>query len=78
MNDNVDTLKTLCELLSDHGIIPYYLHQLDKVQGSGHFEVSEETGRQLISQLQKVLPGYAVPKYVREIAGQPSKTPLID
>ena len=78
VNDTIDTLKMLCERLSDHGIIPYYLHQLDRVQGSGHFEVSEETGRQLIQQLQALLPGYAVPKYVREIAGEPSKTPLID
>ncbi len=78
VNDDVDTLKTLCKTLSDHGVIPYYIHQLDRVQGSAHYEVPEERGRQIVQQLQTLLPGYAVPKYVREIAGEPGKTPLID
>lgn len=76
VNDEVETLKELCELLSDHGILPYYLHQLDRVEGSGHFEVEESEGRRLISEIAKQLPGYAVPKYVREVAGAPSKMPL--
>ena len=76
VNDNVETLKELCEKLVGHGIMPYYLHQLDRVQGAAHFEVDEEKGRALIRQLAAQLPGYAVPKYVREVAGQPSKTLL--
>lgn len=76
VNDNVETLQELCETLSDHGVIPYYLHQLDRVQGAAHFEVAEETGLELIHQLRSRLPGYQVPHYVREIAGEPSKTPV--
>ena len=74
INDNVETLKNLFELLIDHGILPYYLHQLDRVQGAVHFEVSEEEGKQLMSQLGALLPGYAIPKYVRETPYLLSKT----
>lgn len=76
VNDDVDTLEELCETLCDHGVLPYYLHQLDRVQGAAHFEVSKEEGLELIDQLVTRLPGYAVPKYVQEISGEPSKTPL--
>lgn len=76
INDDFSTLLHLCEQLVDAGILPYYLHQLDCVQGASHFEVPEEQGLALIQELSKHLPGYAVPKYVREIAGQPGKTPL--
>lgn len=76
VNDDVDTLVKLSELLVDHGILPYYLHQLDKVQGAAHFEVSEEEGLHLIREISKKLPGYGVPKYVREIEGEPNKTPI--
>ena len=76
VNNSAKTLHSLCEKLIDNGIIPYYLHQLDRVQGAAHFEVSEEEGLKLIQELQKKLPGYAVPKYVREISGELSKTPL--
>lgn len=76
VNDHVDTLVKLCLQLSDKGILPYYLHQLDKVEGAAHFEVLEETGRYLITEIAKQLPGYAVPKYAREIPGQPNKTLL--
>jgi L-lysine 2,3-aminomutase len=72
----VETLATLCETLVNVGVLPYYLHQLDRVQGAGHFEVREEQGKYLVEELTKRLPGYAVPKYVREIAGMPSKTLL--
>ncbi|WP_068468534.1 KamA family radical SAM protein [Candidatus Protochlamydia phocaeensis] len=76
VNDDAPTLRTLCEELADQGILPYYLHQLDRVQGTAHFEVEEEQGRALIREIARSLPGYAVPKYVREIAGEPHKTPL--
>lgn len=76
VNDTIETQTQLCEKLVDNGILPYYLHQLDRVQGSGHFEVQEAEGHLLIDQLQKRLSGYAVPKYVLEVAGEPSKRSL--
>jgi lysine 2,3-aminomutase len=76
VNDSVDALTTLCQALIDNGILPYYLHQLDRVEGAAHFEVPEAKGKALIQALSAHLPGYAIPKYVREIAGMPSKTPI--
>lgn len=76
VNDDEDTMAALCENLCDYGIMPYYLHQLDRVQGAAHFEVSKERGLELIKQLTRRLPGYAVPKYVQEISGEPSKTAI--
>lgn len=76
VNDSYDTLHELFLTLASNGIQPYYLHQLDRVTGTAHFEVSEEKGLALIEQLQNSLPGYAVPKYVREIAGAKCKTVL--
>ena len=76
VNDDVQILKELFERLVDEGILPYYLHQLDRVQGAAHFEVSEEEGLELMRELGTLLPGYAMPKYVREIAGEPMKTPI--
>jgi EF-P beta-lysylation protein EpmB len=78
VNDNISTLKALCEKLAGHGILPYYLHQLDRVQGAAHFEVPEEEGRALVAQLVELMSGYAVPKYVKEEAGEPSKTVLLE
>jgi EF-P beta-lysylation protein EpmB len=78
VNDNLSSLKELCEKLAAYGIIPYYLHQLDRVQGAAHFEVSEEEGRALIAELTELMSGYAVPKYVKEEAGEPSKTGLLE
>lgn len=75
VNDDIATLKALMLKLVSYGIMPYYLHQLDRVQGTAHFEVSEEEGAALIEALLACLPGYAVPRYVREIPGRTSKTP---
>src|SRR5205823_5615401 len=69
VNDSVDALAALSEGLVDLGVVPYYLHQLDRVAGAAHFEVEEPTGRELITELRRRLPGYAVPRYVRETAG---------
>lgn len=77
VNDSVEALCELSERLIDLGVMPYYLHQLDRVTGTAHFEVPEATGRELVAELRKRLPGYAVPQYVREIPGEPHKTPLI-
>ncbi len=74
VNDDIKTLKTLFMTLSTHGIIPYYLHQLDRVKQAHHFEVPHEKGLELIEKLRGELPGYAVPKYVQEIPFKKSKT----
>ncbi len=76
VNDSVDVLGELFAKLIDLGIVPYYLHQLDRVRGASHFEVSTQRGLEIMEQLRARLPGYAVPRYVREVAGEPNKTPL--
>ncbi len=76
VNDNTLSLKALLEMCIYNGIQPYYLHQLDRIDGAAHFEVAEEKGRALIKELRKCLPGYAIPSYVREIPGEKNKTPL--
>jgi EF-P beta-lysylation protein EpmB len=77
INDNVNSLCDLSRALLDHGVLPYYLHQLDRVRGTWHFEVDEETGKKLIKKMREKLPGYAVPGYVREVAGEKSKRNLL-
>jgi EF-P beta-lysylation protein EpmB len=76
INDDADTQAELCERLVDLGVIPYYLHQLDRVAGTAHFEVPEEKGRAIIAELRQRLPGYAVPQFVREVPGEEFKVPL--
>ncbi len=76
VNDNVDALAALSERLFAAGVLPYYLHLLDRVQGAAHFEVDEARARALVAQLAARLPGYLVPRLVREIAGAPSKITL--
>jgi L-lysine 2,3-aminomutase len=77
VNDSADTLAELCERLIDLRVIPYYLHQLDRVAGAAHFEVPVTQGRELIAALKSRLPGYAVPRYVQEIAGRSHKVDLL-
>jgi len=77
VNDSVKALTELCETLSDHGVVPYYLNQLDRVRGAAHFEVSIEQGKELVKALRVLLPGYAVPRYVQEVAGAEHKTVLL-
>lgn len=76
INDDVETLAELSERLVDLGVMPYYLHQLDRVIGTAHFEVPEARGLELIAALRPRLPGYAIPQFVREIAGAPHKVPI--
>ncbi len=73
INDNAAELCRLSESLFRIGIVPYYLHCLDKATGTGHFDVSEAETLRLYETMQKNLPGYLVPKLVREIAGKPYK-----
>lgn len=74
VNDNVDALEDLFRSLILQGIIPYYLHQLDPVSGAEHFEVADATALELMRELKKRLPGYAIPELVREIPGRAHKT----
>lgn len=76
VNDSVTALTELNETLFDSGIQPYYLHLFDPVQGVAHFDVSEAKAKQLMANLMAILPGYMVPKLVREIAGQANKTTI--
>ncbi|HFD11767.1 MAG TPA: EF-P beta-lysylation protein EpmB [Crenotrichaceae bacterium] len=74
INDSPHTLIKLSEALFDAGIIPYYLHLLDKTTGTSHFEITDHNALTLYQSLQNQLPGYLVPKLVREIQGEQSKT----
>ena len=76
VNDDADTLVNLSERLFAAGVLPYYLHQLDRVQGTAHFEVSDDRALELQQALRSRLPGYLVPQLVREVAGDASKRPL--
>jgi L-lysine 2,3-aminomutase len=76
VNDSVATLAELFGRLVDLRVVPYYLHQLDRVAGAAHFEVGESAGRDLVEQLRARLPGYAIPRYVRETPGDRSKRVL--
>ena len=76
INDDIATLARLSETLFATGILPYYLHQLDRVQGAAHFEVDDDTACSLLAALRDRLPGYLVPRLVREVPGERSKTPL--
>jgi EF-P beta-lysylation protein EpmB len=78
INDNVSTLVKLSETLFKSGTLPYYLHLLDRVAGAAHFEVKEPIALYLINEVQRQLPGYLVPKLVREMAGKPHKIQLVD
>ncbi|HEY4555668.1 MAG TPA: KamA family radical SAM protein, partial [Lysobacter sp.] len=76
VNDSVDALAELSERGHRAGVLPYYLHQLDRVQGSAHFEVDDERARALHRALAARLSGYLVPRLVREVAGDPGKRPI--
>ena len=76
INDNADTLARLSEKLLQVGILPYYLHQLDRVQGAAHFAVEDNAARALMGAIHGRLPGYLVPRLVRELPEYPGKFPL--
>jgi len=76
VNDDETALADLSEALFGQGVLPYYLHQLDPVAGAAHFAVDEARGRALVEALRRRLPGYLVPRYVVELPGEPSKTPV--
>ena len=76
VNDSVDALADLSERSHAAGVLPYYLHQLDRVEGAAHFEVDDARARRIHATLAARLSGYLVPKLVREVAGDPGKRPL--
>jgi EF-P beta-lysylation protein EpmB len=77
INDTADTLVALSERLFDCGVLPYYLHQLDRVAGAAHFAVDDDRARRLATTVRARLPGYLAPLLVREQAEQPGKTPIL-
>ncbi|AFL72291.1 EF-P beta-lysylation protein EpmB [Thiocystis violascens] len=76
VNDDSTTLGQLSERLFRCGALPYYLHQLDPVSGAAHFQVSDQRACRLIQTLRQQLPGYLVPRLVREVPGADSKMPI--
>lgn len=76
VNDTVDAQADLSESLFEQGVMPYYLHLLDRVAGAAHFEVTQTQAVQLLDALRQRLPGFLVPKLVREVAGEKAKMPV--
>ena len=76
INDDAETLIRLSEALFASGILPYYLHRLDRVQGTAHFEVDPDRACALLESVHAALPGYLVPRLVEEIPGESGKTPV--
>jgi EF-P beta-lysylation protein EpmB len=76
INNDSAILCELSEQLFDAGIQPYYLHLFDPVQGAAHFDVSEKEAVDIVNEMLATLPGFLMPKLVREIAGQANKTPI--
>ena len=73
INDSAAALSALSERLFAAGVLPYYLHLLDRVEGSAHFEVPQARALELVAEISATLPGYLVPRLVREEAGAPGK-----
>ena len=76
VNDSAQILVDLSQRLFEAQIIPYYLHVLDKVKGAHHFDLGAKIIDQIYTEVLASLPGYLVPKLVREVAGENNKTPL--
>ena len=77
VNDSTKALVDLSEALFGAGVLPYYLHLLDRVQGTAHFEVPEAEALAMHAAVHASLPGYLVPRLVREIAGEPGKSAIV-
>lgn len=76
VNNRLEDQMALSEVLGDNGVLPYYLHLLDHVRGASHFHCSDAEAKHLVGQLLTRLPGYLVPRLVREIAGEAGKVPI--
>ena len=77
VNDSAEVLIELSERLFDMGVLPYYLHRLDRVQGARHFDPGASAPRQLLQTMRNALPGYLVPRFVAEIPGEGAKRVLL-
>lgn len=73
VNDSAATLRALSERLVEAGVVPYYVHMLDRVNGAAHFDVPEPRALALHRDLRETLSGYAVPRLAREVPGEPAK-----
>jgi EF-P beta-lysylation protein EpmB len=78
VNDDVDTLAALSETMFEAGVLPYYVHVLDRVRGTAHFDAGDTRARLIERELRELLPGYLMPRFVREVPGAASKLPLGD
>jgi len=76
INDDSATLTALSRALFDAGVLPYYLHVLDRVSGAAHFDLPEQRAQEIAGELAANLPGYLVPRLVREVEGAPAKLSL--
>jgi EF-P beta-lysylation protein EpmB len=76
VNDSAASQCDLSRALFDAGVLPYYLHQLDRVAGAAHFQVADERARAIVREVLAELPGYLVPRLVREVPGAPGKVPI--
>lgn len=76
VNDDAETQRILSEKLFESGIIPYYLHLLDPVAGAGHFHINESHALAIYAEMRRTLPGYLLPRLVREVAGKNAKQPV--
>ncbi|MEM8946793.1 MAG: EF-P beta-lysylation protein EpmB [Planctomycetota bacterium] len=76
VNDSIDAQVSLSERLIEVGVMPYYLHQLDRVRGAAHFEVPIDEGIRIVELMRERLPGYAVPRLVQDVVGEPNKVVL--
>ena len=77
VNDTSEALSDLNEKIFESGVLPYYLHMLDKVDGAAHFAVEEEHAKDIMNRLRETLPGYLVPRLIREQAGLSYKLPIL-
>jgi L-lysine 2,3-aminomutase len=77
VNDSAEILVNLSQKLFENSVMPYYLHQLDKVKGAAHFYVDKAKACQIMEEILLRLPGYLVPRLVEEIAGEKSKITIM-
>ena len=76
VNDSVEALETLSRRLLSCGVMPYYLHVFDPVQSAAHFDIGDEVSKALHNELKSKVAGYLVPKLVRELPQETSKTSI--
>ena len=76
VNDDAEVLKNLSETIYSNHVLPYYLHLLDPIEGAAHFDVDESVAHKIMQQLRTRLPGYLVPRLVKEVPEAPYKIPL--